>query len=303
MFRLMPYSCFFSTIRPEPRGGGGRQPPVQRSARFSMKLTISPSKVAYGLTAVVMVLTLVGLAVRFIELAAGRRFAILMSFDPGGDVSVHTWYSTGALFFCALLLGVIGLHAVSRHDRFRWHWLVLGLIFAALSIDEVACIHERMGGHLANLMFGKTHGVFYFNWVIPGMAAVLLVGLPYLKFLAHLPRSTGRQIIIAAAIFVGGAIGVEMFNSQYVEVNGADNMTFMLGTAFEEFLEMIGIVIFLHALLSYLARDIFGQERLTLEIAGTPSEDAVVSTPPRRDQSATSPLPRPAAEMVLVKPR
>ena len=80
-----------------------------------------------------------------------------------------------------------------------------GLVLT-ISPRRVARLHEHLG-RLQSVW--KTHGIFYFAWVIPGGIFVAIVGLLYARFLAHLPPTTRRGFILSAVCFVGGALSVE----------------------------------------------------------------------------------------------
>ena len=56
----------------------------------------------------------------------------------------------------------------------------------------------------------------------------------------------------AGAIYLSGAIGMEMLSGAYCSLHGQNNMTYSLYVLLEEFLEMAGIVTFISALLGYL---------------------------------------------------
>ena len=47
-------------------------------------------------------------------------------------------------------------------------------------------------------------------------------------------------------------VGAEMFAGRYDDLYGAQNMTYAMITALEEFCEMFGVVVFIYALLSYM---------------------------------------------------
>ena len=104
-------------------------------------------------------------------------------------------------------------------------------------------------------------GFIYYAWVVPGAIFVLIVALAYLRFFASLPRKTRRQFLVAGALFVLGALGMEMLSAQLISsYGGVESLNSMpdiirisaaVVTAGEEFLEMLSIVVFIYALLSY----------------------------------------------------
>jgi hypothetical protein len=108
-------------------------------------------------------------------------------------------------------------------------------------VDEAISIHERVFDHL------------YYSWKIPGVIAVLIFGLIFLRFVVLLPTKTRYLFIIAGVLFVAGALGFEYVAFKYWEQgNNIRSMAFALFSTIEEFLEMIGIVIFIYALIDYM---------------------------------------------------
>jgi hypothetical protein len=112
-------------------------------------------------------------------------------------------------------------------------------------------------------IIGKpTSGLLYYSWVIPAIVFAVVTFLCYLRFLAHLPKRMKRLLFAAGSIFVMGAIGMEMLSSRLQSPYGwrnwetiPDSIKIIIGlqTAVEELFEMIGVVIFVYALLSYVS--------------------------------------------------
>jgi hypothetical protein len=163
------------------------------------------------------------------------------------------------------------------------HWGVLSIILLLLSLDEVASIHEAIGAQLERLLHNITgfnaSGAISFFWVVPGAVFVFIVLLAYVRFLAHLPQTTRRWFLFAGALFVLGALGVEMLTAQVVSSSGsiADWVASSSGgivdrgsasavptilkglqTSVEEMFEMLGLTAFVYALLAYISSYVEG---------------------------------------------
>ncbi|MEH2450498.1 MAG: hypothetical protein V7K20_03985 [Nostoc sp.] len=95
--------------------------------------------------------------------------------------------------------------------------------------------------------------VFYETWVIPGAVLVGVFAFKYLKFLLHLPHKTRYLFLIAAIVYVGGGLGMEMVGGVLRIDFGRRTIISLTGIIVEESLEMVGIVIFIYALLAYLS--------------------------------------------------
>ncbi len=161
-------------------------------------------------------------------------------FDVDEEENFPTCYSAFALLVAAGLLYAIACRKAREQDRFTRHWFVLGLGFLALSVDEVAGMHEAL------------NTVTDFPWTIPAAFAVAVVAILYLKFLLHLPLPTRIGFLLAGMLFAGGAIGVEHASDWYLENHSMDTLGYNLLTALEEGLEMFGVVLFINSLLGYM---------------------------------------------------
>lgn len=95
--------------------------------------------------------------------------------------------------------------------------------------------------------------------VVPGRVfslLVLLLAVTYWRFLLHLPFRSRMLFLTSAVVYVGGALGMEMVGGWYAQNYGSGNLSYVAIATLEETLEMLGVVIFIYALLRYLAAEI-----------------------------------------------
>src|ERR687889_743806 len=193
-----------------------------RSEEDIMELTIYVKKIVRAMVIAVLLITLVSFVARVAMYMWGVEGYLqpLRIFDVGEERSIPTWFESILFLLCSLLLAVVTVAKRQRNDRYSLHWGVLSIILLLLSLDEVASIHEAIGQQserLLNSITGFTPtGAIQFFWVVPGAIFVLIVLLAYLRFLAHLPRTTRRFFLFAGALFVLGALGIEMLTAQVV---------------------------------------------------------------------------------------
>jgi hypothetical protein len=180
----------------------------------------------------------------------GGRFFRTFSLDK--EANVPSWFSSALLLTAAAVLALVALDALARRARWDRHWVGLSLVFVVLSLDETAEIHERIGSWLRAHL--HLHGPLHYAGVVPALALALFVGVAYLRFLRALPRVTRLGILIAAAVYIFGAAGVEAASGWWAEGHGSRSTAFLLVSTIEENLEMIGTTLFILVLLSYLAR-------------------------------------------------
>lgn len=158
--------------------------------------------------------------------------------------NVPTWFASTLLTACAALLVLIGIAVRRAGVPYGRHWIALSAIFIYLSIDESSSIHEHRGAPGV----GDVGGVLRFQWVIPGIIAVVIVALIYRRFVLDLPRRTGMLFLAAGVIYVSGALGFELLGGWYTDRVGQDNGTYATITSFEEIIELVGLSLFVFAL-------------------------------------------------------
>lgn len=119
-------------------------------------------------------------------------------FDLGKEMTLATWWSMIGLLAVAFL--AYEEYSTSREPT-RYAWLILAVLFAGLSLDEVGSIHERMGGWEGNV------------------PVVIVSSFPVAIAVAMLYRSSGTR---KAAVWItvmflglGWVIIEELFGPEY----------------------------------------------------------------------------------------
>lgn len=188
------------------------------------------------------------------------------------ELNAPAFFSTILLLFASSLLMAITLFKKKQASSFVLEWSVLSLGFLFMAFDEIAAIHERLIEPMRMIFGEQDLGIFYFTWVVPAIAFVGCLGVFFLRFLAHLPARTRWAFLIAAAMYLGGAVGLEMVEGWYSEINGRETLFYMALTTLEESLEMAGTVVFIWTLLGYI-----GEIYEKLEISFNKGSEALKS--------------------------
>ncbi|MBD2345719.1 hypothetical protein [Anabaena subtropica] len=214
---------------------------------------ISAKKITQRLIIIILCLTITGVIsgyfwVTQFPFPSSKWFYEIFSLDE--ELNIPAWYSSFMLLFSAGLLAVIT--SIKKTDKYFIHWKNLSLIFLFLSIDEAFSLHEILIIPSLRQVFNFSP-IFFQTWVIFGIPAVIFFGFKYFKFLLHLPKKTQYLFIVAATSYVGGSLGMEMVGGLLREYFSRLGIITTIGIVIEELLEMIGIVIFIYALLTYLS--------------------------------------------------
>lgn len=221
------------------------------------ELSVSVARTSQALVIAVLFLTFAGATVQFFKYALKYDYLLGLFdiFNLNSETGVGSWFAAVALLLCSALLALIFSAKRRERDKFVYHWGMLALVFLYLSIDEGSRIHETIGNTLALKVTGVTSGWLHYTWVIYGAALVLVVGLSYLRFLAHLSTKMKRLFFLAGLLYVGGALGMEVLCAKYYSLHGSQNLTYQMMAVVEECLEMTGITVFIYALLIYIASE------------------------------------------------
>jgi hypothetical protein len=197
-------------------------------------------------------LSVIGLLGHFANFALGLTAARPAKFvykfiDLNNENNLPTWFSSMLLGLCAIILLLI---AASNGKRWQYHWILLGLAFLFLSLDEFAGLHERLIQPM-HRMLGLSSGIFTNIWVLAALPIVAVFGAVLIPFIRELPPRTAGMFLLAGAIYIGGAAGVELISGLMKNRYGVEDVRFALCTWVEETLELAGVVLFFKAVSDY----------------------------------------------------
>jgi len=230
-----------------------------------VELRFEPKQVTTALLWVVAVLTVINIATIILHfyLADDPVYGLVELFDFAIEGNIPTFYSAVAILFCSALLALITRSNWHRPGGNRFYWLGLTFLFVFLAVDEAAAIHEGIGDYFEQFL--DAEGYLYYMWVVPYGIATAVIGLILLKFVLTLPIRTRVRFIVAGTIFLTGAIGIEMLGAREADLHDTDTVLYCVLYTIEELLEMLGIVVFIHALLAHMA-DESGDAGVTLRL-------------------------------------
>ena len=221
-----------------------------------MTIKIVPRHITKLLLAIILTLTLIHCIFQYLEYGLGfsQISHIRTVFDFEYDANLTTWYSSVTLLICSLLLTLIASAKKQNQDVYSRHWQMLAAIFAVMSLDEVAMLHERAGNLIEKLSPVEFSGWLNFQWVLLGIPLTLIIAIAYLKFVAHLPAKTRNLFLLAGGLFVGGALGLEMLAGHQESLGAENRFFYALFTTIEELWEKLGVLVFIHSLLTYMEK-------------------------------------------------
>ncbi len=206
---------------------------------------------------VLAVLSLISQVVTYYVEDFPLRDAVAPLFNVNAEQNFPALFSTVMLLFAAFLSGAIA-HARRRLDQpDRGYWVTFAVMLLLLAVDEFSSIHERATPGLRELLDleGGSQWSVWVLVVIPVLALLILFLLPFFR---RLPPPTGRRLLLAGLLFLGGAIGIELLGDLYGASFGRSSLAFELIGTVEETLEMLGLAVLVYALLAYIPAGLQG---------------------------------------------
>ena len=227
-------------------------PAIPRPSQGASELFagVSPAAVRGFLLACTLALTALHLLAAYVHHGLGYDYALgfVPLFDFNLESNAPTWFSSALLIGA----GIAALLVASRSRVHRWHWAAMGFVALFLSLDESAQIHELLSAALrSRLDLGGG-----FSWTVVAIVAILpvLLGIAlFYRFVAALPADTRRALVAAGVVYVAGVVGVDTVAAFAHAESGGVVLVTALNTV-EELLEMVGIILLIHALLTHLLR-------------------------------------------------
>jgi hypothetical protein len=255
---------------------------MSQNTIISNQLSLKPSSVARTLGIITFFLVLASVGGQLITYHLGYEYVtslnyvhhLISFFNVDLTNNFPAYFSSALLLFASLILWVITLLERKRKASIVSKWAALSIGFFVMAMDEAFAFHEKLIVPIRQLFFTDDNfGIFYFAWVIPGIAIVLFFAVYFLRFFFHLDAKTKLTFFIAATMYLGGAVGFELIDGYYAQLHDRENLIYSLLSNLEESLEMSGTIVFIWGLLVYISDNFKSvQFQLTSVIEQSPSD-------------------------------
>ncbi len=226
-----------------------------------MQFSINPQKITRVLLLITLVLTIfhcgVLLAYFIIDDPEKFDFVRLIDFDYEGNIP--TLFSSLLMLISAALFFLLARITYAKTPWHKKYWLGLAWVFLFLGIDEGTKIHEHIGDWVEQ--FVSANDYLYFPWVLPYILVLTVLVAIYFRFYLSLPRPLQKRLLLAAILFLSGAVGLDMIGGREADINGTSTIYYSVLYTVEEILEMIGVIVLIHSLMVYI-----GEQTNTLKV-------------------------------------
>ena len=245
-------------------------------------IRFSRRKLLRGLAILIGIILLAHLSVHTYHYRVAKVPDLLFdAVDVDQEDTFSTWYQSSTILLAGFLALIIAARRRAIGDSLAMHWRVLGIVFVWMSADEIAGFHETLNSVVSE------------SWTVPAAIVAALFSLAYLPFLLRIPRATARRFVFAGAAYLGGAVGVERFSEWFIKVSFvkfdllgrtleirhtnqtiAHTLDYSVSTALEEGFEMLGIWLFIRALLYVMSNE----DEIVIPVVADPSADHGAAT-------------------------
>lgn len=226
-----------------------------------MVIEITPRSYLFIAVPIVLALSVMGLLalVSTFALNHGSVYGLVPMFLLNAEGNIPTFFSATNLLFGSMLLMLVAALTRRTGRRFAGTWLLLGLGALCVAVDEAAQVHELLDEN-PQWTNGSLTGEDS-PWVLVyGAIAVVLV-IASARLFLHLPRRFQLMFSLGAAMFVAGAIGLEIIGAQELTTVGK-TWYYEAVNGVEEVLEMSAVTLVNASLLAYI-RTTYGPLRLS----------------------------------------
>jgi len=174
-------------------------------------------------------------------------FGLVKLFSLNQEGNIPAWYSSILLFAGASVAGLVGVAIGGARSR---GWKGIALVLAFFSLDEIASFHERLA--VPREYLGQLAPVRDNTWVFVGVVVVGVLVVMFLRTVLASPPPIRRAVLVAGAIYAGGALGMEVLGGIWSLGHGRVNWVYAVIGVLEEGGELLGATLFLDAGLKYL---------------------------------------------------
>jgi hypothetical protein len=169
--------------------------------------------------------------------------------NVNGEANLPAWWNASLLLLVSL--GALACRLFTgQSPAARRGWLAVGIVAVVMSLDEISAMHERLDDPV------RAAGVSLptFLWLVPGVVIAGALAAVLLWAGRALPSATRWPLLLAMLCYGGGALGIEAINGM---MRDADRRTlYIVGTTFEETVEMGACVLAVAVVADHLCRHI-----------------------------------------------
>ncbi len=228
-------------------------------SQINTEINLNFSKYFYFILFITIFIICLGLAAGMVSVEKADQlqnnrllFRFVELFDMNLESNVPAWYTA---FLMIIISGLTFLIYKIQTMPLQKYFLLLSVIFLFMSIDVISSVHEVLNNPVRNLF--KPVAIFYWAWIIPGSAFVILFVFYFSKLLNMISARFRKLFILSGIIYLTGAIGFEMLGGWLYSNKLGNSYYYVFEVVIEESLEIFGLLLFIKSLIEYLKTNAF----------------------------------------------
>jgi len=191
-------------------------------------------------------------------------------FNVNREANLPTTFSILLLVLSTFFLAIIAFKSSYHKEPYSSACMALAVIFGYITIDEASALHE-MTNPLLNRVFGSgPFGILSDGWVWLILFLIPVLTITFARFYFQLPKVTRVWCGIAGFLYILGAAGMEMAGGMIVSAYSNNHRYYFFAYTLEESLEMLGIIVFIYALMAHLS---LSDSAVSLKITKTAAQE------------------------------
>ncbi|NJK49606.1 hypothetical protein HC931_16930 [Candidatus Gracilibacteria bacterium] len=175
---------------------------------------------------------------------------LITLFNVNAERNIPSLYAGFQLLLSSFILSAVAVVKRQTKGSYVKHWYGLSIVFLYLTLDEWFAIHETLNpalNDLAKILPSARLDIF-------NLVFVIVFVVVYLKFLLNLSPRIKSLFILSGSLYVMGAIALEIIGVHYFpHIYNQPRLVSQILSTVEELLEMLGLNLFIYAILSHLA--------------------------------------------------
>ena len=180
----------------------------------------------------------------------GNIYGLIPLFELDSEANFPTIFSTILLVTSSFLFYFLSKQVQVDGSKASRKFKFMSALLAFIALDEISSIHELLTEPLKAL--GNFDGIFFHSWIVVFIPLLLLLSIYLFRFIISQPKEFRNGLILAAFIYISGALGMEMIEGLFASTHGRINLLTAVLTNIEESLEIFGTIILINTLLKFI---------------------------------------------------
>ena len=143
--------------------------------------------------------------------------SVLELFNMDADKNIPVYFYVLLLIIGAMLLSSITFLQIRQNSIQKYGWIVLTFLVFTMSLDKAVRLHDHLFHFIQRNIGRNDAGMMIYPLIILLLIIGLAILVPLIKFLRDLPPKTRKSFIIAASIYLSGAVVLEAIGSSFYD--------------------------------------------------------------------------------------